>query len=139
MKSISASLLALLLFVNVACAADPLESRRVQSPPDELPTCTIQRTATGIVVDGEADDADWQRATPIPFVSPWNDVEKEGNQATVARMLWDDDNLYIVYVCQDPYLDTEVTNTTDRSTKRTLSKSSPPRMRTMSAPTTATR
>jgi len=109
MKSISASLLALLLFVNVACAADPLESRRVQSPPDELPTCTIQRTATGIVVDGEADDADWQRATPIPFVSPWNDVEKEGNQATVARMLWDDDNLYIVYVCQDPYLDSEVT------------------------------
>ena len=40
---------------------------------------------------------------------PWSDLEKEAPQSTTARLLWDDDNLYIIYECVDPYLDAEVT------------------------------
>ena len=40
---------------------------------------------------------------------PWSDLEKEEPQSTTARLLWDDDNLYIIYECVDPYLHSEVT------------------------------
>jgi len=104
-------LLLALLVAAVAAGAqpDPLESARVQPPPGELPTYTIQRTDRGIVIDGKADETDWQRAPYIDFVFPWNNTDEEGKQGTVARMLWDDANLYISYVCEDPYLDSEVT------------------------------
>lgn len=95
--------------LGLLTTATTMASDRTQEPPSDLPTYTIQRTDQGIVVDGVADEADWQKAASIDFIFPWNEVEKEGRQGTLARMLWDDDNLYISYVCDDPYLDSEVT------------------------------
>ena len=97
-----------LLLLLAACANAP-KSLRVGPPPAQLPEYTIQRTAQGLVIDGTADEADWVAATPIHFTFPWNDIGRETPQSTVAKMLWDDDKLYISYVCVDPYLDSEVT------------------------------
>ena len=80
-----------------------------QARPAELPTYQVLRTNQGIQVDGRLDEADWQRAAPIAFVMPWSDLENEEPQSTTARLLWDDDNLYIIYECVDPYLHAEVT------------------------------
>ena len=80
-----------------------------QARPTELPTYQVLRTDQGIQVDGRLDEADWQRAAPIAFVMPWSDLENEEPQSTTARLLWDDDNLYIIYECVDPYLHAEVT------------------------------
>ena len=80
-----------------------------QARPAELPTYQVLRTDQGIQVDGRLDEADWQRAAPIAFVMPWSDLENEDPQSTTARLLWDDDNLYIIYECVDPYLHAEVT------------------------------
>jgi hypothetical protein len=83
---------------------------RAQEPPEQVPTCQIMRASGPIAIDGKADDPAWQQAERIEFIFPWSKIEKgERSQGTVARMLWDDDNLYIVYVCDDPYLDSEVT------------------------------
>ena len=103
MRTIAVSLTVLLALAG-AC-----HSQRAQDPPDQVPSCQILRARTAITVDGHADEADWKAAAPIDFIFPWNDVAAEGAQSTVARMLWDDDNLYIVYECVDPYLDSEVT------------------------------
>ncbi len=100
---------ALPLLLLAACATAP-KPTRVSPPPAQLPEYTIQRTAHGLVVDGTADEADWAAATPIHFIFPWNDTAQEPPQSTVAKMLWDDDKLYISYVCIDPYLDSEVTD-----------------------------
>ena len=80
-----------------------------QAPPAELPTYQVLRTDQGIQVDGRLDEADWQHAAPIAFVMPWSDLKNEEPQSTTARLLWDDDNLYIIYECVDPYLHAEVT------------------------------
>ena len=102
-------LYSLLFALALAGPASTQESTRVQTPPDELPTYQVLRTDQGIQVDGRLDEADWQRAAPIDFVMPWSDLEKEEPQSTTARLLWDDDNLYIIYECVDPYLHSEVT------------------------------
>ncbi|ETW96616.1 MAG: hypothetical protein ETSY1_25915 [Candidatus Entotheonella factor] len=82
---------------------------RVQPPPATLPEYTVCRTATGLRIDGMMDESDWKQAQPIRFIFPWNDVDKEGRQDTVARLLWDDTHLYIVYQCDDPFLHATVT------------------------------
>ena len=99
-----------LLFALVfAGSASTQENTRFQAVSDELPTYEVLRTKEGIQVDGRLDEADWQNATPIAFVMPWSDLEKEQPQSTTARLLWDHDNLYIIYECVDPYLHSEVT------------------------------
>jgi hypothetical protein len=109
MKKLIACFSLLFLPVGGTHAQTDYTEGRSLSPPDEVPAYTIHRTDTGIIVDGRADDVDWQDAAPIHFILPWTDTNKEAPQNTVARMLWDDANLYIVYVCDDPYLDSEVT------------------------------
>ena len=66
------------------------------------------RTDQGIDIDGRIDDADWQQAPSLELIMPWSDTEQDGAQSTVVRLLWDDENLYIVYECVDPYLDAKV-------------------------------
>ena len=98
-----------LVMIALLALAGTGHSQRTQEPPADVPSCKILRTRAPITVDGRADEADWKAAAPIHFIFPWNDTEAEGAQSTVARMLWDDDNLYIVYECVDPYLHAEVT------------------------------
>ena len=85
-------------------------STRVQPPPTELPSYVVLRTDQGISIDGHSNETDWQLAPTLDFIMPWSDLKKERAQSTVARLLWDDDYLYIVYECVDPYLDAEVEN-----------------------------
>ena len=49
-------------------------------------------------------ESDWERADPIEFIFPWWNESKGPKDKTIARMLWDDRNLYISYVCKDPYI-----------------------------------
>ena len=71
--------------------------QRVQVPPAEVPQYTVKRVVHGIAVDGRADETDWRNAAPIHFTFPWNDVEREAVQHTVAKMLWDEKNFFIIY------------------------------------------
>ncbi len=84
-------------------------AQRAQAPPADVPSYTIHQATGPIVVDGRADEADWQAAAGIDFIFPWDDITKTAPQSTVARMLWDANNLYVLYQCVDPYLDAKVT------------------------------
>jgi len=77
-----------------------------------LPTYTIQRAVGPIAIDGILDEPDWEAAVPVgDFVFPW---WAEGEQEqTLARILWDDTNLYVGFVCQDAYIWAEYTNRDD--------------------------
>ena len=90
------TLAALLLFVSW-----PLAAQRAAS-------YTIYRAASPISIDAKVDDAAWRHA---PLLSDfhfnwWTSGEKE---RTEARMLWDDKNLYVSYVCHDRHISASVT------------------------------
>ncbi len=53
----------------------------------------VRRAPEPITIDGKADEAAWASAAKSPAFS-WTEGGKPMNQATHARLLWDDDYLY---------------------------------------------
>jgi hypothetical protein len=73
---------------------------------DELPTYTIRRAAMPIVVDGRLDEPAWLAAPDVGrFQFPWWTSGKQ--EQTLARLLYDDHNLYVAYLCQDAHISAE--------------------------------
>lgn len=81
----------------------PAEFVASAEPAFVAPKYTVPRTATPPTIDGRLDDAVWQRAEVIrEFVFPWHQSgEKEPSE---ARLLWDDDCLYVGHVCRDAHI-----------------------------------
>ncbi len=73
-----------------------------------LPRYEIYRAAGRIVVDGKLDEPAWQQAPPLTdFHFNW--YKSGDKEKTVAKILWDDDHLYISFYCQDKHIAAEVT------------------------------
>ncbi len=94
-------ILLILAFSALIVAAQPNKT-------EELPEHEVLRTAEDIKVDGRLDEAVWSMAPGITLRFPWEDVTQE-KQSTIVKLLWDDDNLYVGYDCQD----TEITAVLD--------------------------
>ena len=73
-----------------------------------LPRYDIQRASSKVVIDARLDERAWQDAPPVGDFqfTRWKAGEKE---QTVARMLWDDENLYVAYFCHDRHISARVT------------------------------
>lgn len=69
------------------------------------PRYEIRRAGTPIVIDGRLDEPAWFAAPDFgEFHFTWY---KEGRkERTVAKMLWDDENLYVGHVCEDAHIST---------------------------------
>lgn len=96
--------LGLVLLFLVACSDDT-------DIPDPLgrtlKTHTIPYTQAPIKIDGKLDEAGWKSAKAVdPFVFPW---EVGKNEGTRARLLWDDQYLYVSFVCDDSNISAEHT------------------------------
>ena len=65
-----------------------------------IPTYEMHRAMVAPRIDGKLDDAAWQAAKPVTFVFPWTGQTGK-TQKTVARLTWDNDNLYVAYECED--------------------------------------
>ncbi len=63
------------------------------------PEYICYRAATPIVIDGKLTDPSWEGAPPIELVLA--DTGAKPRQRTTARMLWDDEYLYIGFHCED--------------------------------------
>ncbi len=68
----------------------------------------IHRATSPIKIDGKLDEPDWQRAQSVgDFGFPW---PKEGKkEQTVAKLLWDDNNLYVSWYARDEHISAAVT------------------------------
>lgn len=73
------------------------QSKREVGP---VPVYQVHRAPHAIVVDGKLDDAAWKTAQTIEFQFPWSQ-QTGAKQKTVARLLWDDNYLYVGYDCED--------------------------------------
>ena len=69
----------------------------------ERPEYTVYRAGTPITVDGRLDEPAWVGAPEVgAFVFPWWTEGKK--EQTVAKLLWDEENLYAAFVCEDAYI-----------------------------------
>lgn len=91
-------------FVSIgvlAVCGQPAGSR--PATPYRVPEYTIFRAATPLTIDGKFDELAWFAAPSIgEFVFPW---WKEGKkEQTGAKLLWDDEYLYLAFVCEDAHI-----------------------------------
>ena len=70
---------------------------------DEKLVYKVKRTSEKIYIDGNITEEDWKAAQSVgDFVFPWY---KEGKkEQTDARMLWDDEFLYVLFKCEDEHI-----------------------------------
>jgi hypothetical protein len=75
---------------------------------DDLPEYTILQASGPVTVDGRLDEPSWQAAPPVDaFLFPWWEAgEKE---PTDARLLWDEENLYVAFVATDKHISATLT------------------------------
>lgn len=68
----------------------------------------IERATSPIVIDAKLDEAAWRNAAPVsPFIFNWYTAgEKE---PTEAKLLWDDENLYVSWRSTDRHISGYVT------------------------------
>ena len=78
------------------------------APAQQLSQYDIYRTPTPITLDAKLDEPGWKQAPPAGefHFNHWTQGEKE---PTVARLLWDDENLYVGYYCHDKHISAYVT------------------------------
>lgn len=83
---------------------------------EDLPLYEVQRADSPIIIDGRINEAAWQRAQPIEFIFPW-DFQTGAKQKTLARVLWDDECLYVGYECEDADIVAQYTERDDPTYK----------------------
>ncbi|MDA0747315.1 MAG: carbohydrate-binding family 9-like protein [bacterium] len=70
---------------------------------EERLSYTVYRAGTPITVDGRLDEPAWNAAPDVgAFVFPWYESGKK--EQTVAKLLWDDEHLYVSYICEDAHI-----------------------------------
>ena len=87
-------------FILYFCLIQMLGAQELRPGLKPVPRMQVKRAATRITVDGKLDDAAWKNANQIEFQFPWN-FQTGAKQKTTARLLWDDENLYVAYECID--------------------------------------
>ena len=71
---------------------------------------------TRITIDGKPDEKAWAAAHPVELIFPW-EAQTGAKQKTTARLLWDDDFLYVTYECADTDIVAQYTERDDPTYK----------------------
>ncbi|MGQ9731291.1 MAG: carbohydrate-binding family 9-like protein [Candidatus Zipacnadales bacterium] len=92
----------ILVLLLVAARVTAQEEDTALGPMDEgVPTYVCERTVGPIKIDGKLDDKTWQVASwTRRFVFPWPEQAGEKHR-TRAKLLWNDEALYVAYECID--------------------------------------
>jgi hypothetical protein len=70
----------------------------------QTPVYKVARTKGPITVDGKMDEATWKDAELQSFNYFYRADKPLEKQTSQFRMLWDDENLYLYYICEDTSL-----------------------------------
>ena len=95
------------LFCLLPCA---LWAQTRPAPP--IPKYEVKRATSPIVIDGKLDDRAWAAANKAELTFPW-ESQTGVKQNTVARLLWDDENLYVSFECEDTDITAQFTQRDD--------------------------
>jgi hypothetical protein len=81
--------------ILLAQAAAPMADRPLPPPP----RYEVPRASSRVQVDGKLTESAWQKAPAVELLFPWE--QAGAKQKTRVRLLWDDDNLYAAFECED--------------------------------------
>jgi len=68
----------------------------------------IHRVPSAVTIDAQLDEPAWKRA-PVAGDFHFNWWKEGDREQTAARLLWDDENLYVGYYCRDRHISAYVT------------------------------
>ncbi|MGI9543445.1 MAG: carbohydrate-binding family 9-like protein [Cyclobacteriaceae bacterium] len=77
----------------------------------EQPIFKVSKTTEPIIVDGKMDEAIWSKTEARTLEYFYRVEAPSDQQQTTFRMLWDNENMYVFFHCEDSYI-------TARETKR---------------------
>ncbi|GAF03367.1 carbohydrate-binding family 9-like protein [Saccharicrinis fermentans] len=64
----------------------------------------VLKATSSMVIDGKADEASWKMAKAYSF-DYFKNVEKPSDKQTTSfKILWDEDYIYLSYVCEDEFI-----------------------------------
>jgi hypothetical protein len=66
-----------------------------------VPRYEVRRASSPVIVDGRLDDKAWESASPAVSLQFLWEQQTGAKQQTAARLLWDDQYLYVSYDCED--------------------------------------
>jgi hypothetical protein len=87
--------------VLLGCAVFPLIA--------QSPRYDIYRTPAPLTIDAKLDEPGWRQA-PSAGDFHFNWWKEGAKEQTVAKLLWDDENLYVGYYCRDKNISAEVSS-----------------------------
>lgn len=74
------------------------------------PVFSVLKTTEKINIDGKKNEAIWKKSTSCNLTNFYNHKKTNDTQKTNFRMLWDDENLYLFFECEDKYINAKETN-----------------------------
>ena len=76
----------------------------------QQPVYRVSRAREPVIVDGKMDETSWKNAEVRSFDYFYRGDKPAEKQNTKFRMLWDDENIYLFYECEDTSLTARETN-----------------------------
>lgn len=83
-----------------------------QNTPPPVPRYEVKRAPGPITIDGKLDDKAWAAANVAELAVTW-DSQTGPRQKTLARLLWDDNYLYVSYEVEDADITAQFTERDD--------------------------
>ena len=107
--------LSLLAIAGVCSAADTVDTSSATYQPNSVLTFDVPRLSQALRIDGRLDEPHWQTATKLTGfceIEPGDNCRPKAE--TEALLAYDDENLYIGFVCHDDHPSAIRANVTDR-------------------------
>lgn len=67
-------------------------------------TYKVQKASSLLIIDGKANETDWQKAEALTFTNFYRSPMPDDKQSTTLKMLWDDSHIYLLYECKDKFI-----------------------------------
>lgn len=85
-----------------ATALPPAAPAAPSAPAADLPSYAVKRAKQAPQIDGDLADPTWADATPVELVGSFDG--RKPSARTTARMLYDDQHLYVSFDCEDAHI-----------------------------------
>jgi len=88
------------MLLKESALADPADL--YACPDTQPPTHVCLHTSDAVTIDGVLKEHSWRAAVSIPLVL--RDASGPPKRPTIAKMCWDETNLYVAFTCTDPHI-----------------------------------
>ena len=86
----------LIIGIIFSCSSEPILS-------DPIPKITAPYTQDDMIIDGILSEVVWQKAQSVILrENKTGESLTDSSYLTIVKTVWDQDNLYIAFICYDP-------------------------------------